>query len=115
MDQPIPKVTMADVERIVKRDYPSECFDEVMRILDQYHSEYSKSGGARIKLAVLKLANGEFAKIQEYVDVAIIDFRDVLSLAEYPAYNHKTFMLPDAEQESIITKDWKQYQEWLTR
>jgi hypothetical protein len=117
--QPIPKVTSADVERIVRQDYPETQFDSVMAVLKGY--EQSASGRRerpRVQLAALKLASGHLEALRTYVNTAIQDFRDVLGTAEYPEYTEKGAFrrqLPDAEAQIIIDSDWKQYEEWLRR
>ena len=56
--QPTPKVTGADVERIVRRDFPADKVSEVLAILDQYGKESWHREPHRVRLAALKLAAG---------------------------------------------------------
>ena len=118
MDQPTPEVTRADVERIVRRDFPPDQFDSVMSVLAEYGGESWHRELPRVQLAVLKLAAGKFEALRGEIETAKSDYRDVLSYAEYPAYTKKMFRiskLPEDEQQKIIEADWRQYETWLKR
>ena len=118
MTQPTPTVTAADVDRIVRRDFPADRVDEVHARLIDYGSEEWHPEIDRVRLAVLKLAAGNLEELRMHLGIAKIDFRDVLSAAEYPLYTKKWFhidKLPPDERQQIIDADWKQYQAWLTR
>ena len=71
---------------------------------------------ARVQLAVLKLSEGDPEKLQGYIEAASVDYRDVLSWAEYPqqinsgASRYNT--APD-EYEAILEADRQQYENWL--
>lgn len=113
--QPIPQVSLADVERIVRRDFPEEQFDSVMALLAEYDFERERP---RVLLAALKLANGRFNSLRRHIEVAARDYRDVLVAAEYPEYWRSTLPVarpPDGRREEIIDRDWKQYEDWLKR
>jgi hypothetical protein len=118
-NQPIPKVTSNDVERIVRRDYSETQFDSVMAVLKGY--EESASGRRecpRVQLAALKLANGQLEALRTHINTAVQDLRDVLGPAEYPVYTEKGAsrgQLPDPEAQRIIDSDWKQCEDWLRR
>ena len=118
MNQPIPEVTDSDVTRIVKRDFPTGQFDAVMSILNEYGTEDWQRGISRVRLAVLKLADGDLQTLRREIDVAKRDYRDVLASAEYPEYMQKvspSAALAEVERERIIRADWMQYQSWLNR
>ena len=118
MTQPHPTVTAADVERVVRRDCPADRVDEVLTILSEYGAEDWHPEVDRVRMAILKLAAGNFEELRMHLEIAKRDFRDVLSEAEYPLYTKKWFhidTLPADEQQRIIDADWKQYQDWLQR
>jgi hypothetical protein len=118
MTQPTPNVTSADVERVVRRDFPVERFVEVMAILKEYGTEEWQREADRVRLATLKLAAGSIERLRFEVEGAKADYRDVLGPAEYPGYGKRVGgrrKLPLEEVERIIDADWKQYQDWLTR
>jgi hypothetical protein len=111
VNQPVPKVTRKHVERIVRRDFPTEQFSNVMSILDEYEGD-SESGRTRIQMAVLKLADGKMDSLRKRIDDAKSDYRDVISWAEYPSCRWDTHSLPTDEKKKIYSKDWKQYLDW---
>jgi hypothetical protein len=118
MNQPIPEVTEKDVIRIVQRDFPTRQLDDVMSILNEYGTKDWQRGLDRVRLAVLKLAGGDFQALRREIDVAKSDYRDVLAYAEYPEYMQKVSPsagLAGHERDKIIRADWKQYQSWLNR
>jgi len=118
MNQPIPEVTDKDVIRIVRRDLPKTQFDEVISILNEYGTEGWQRSVSRVRLAVLKLANGDLEALRREIEAAKRDYRDVLAYAEYPEYMQKvspSSRLADEEKERIIRSDWNQYQNWLNR
>jgi hypothetical protein len=118
MDQPTPKVTHADVERVIRRDFLPDQFDSVMSVLAEYGGETWHRELHRLQLAVLKLAAGSLEGLRREIEAAKCDYRDVLSYAEFPAYMNKTFrisQLPADEQRKIIDADWRQYETWFKR
>ena len=115
-EQPTPLVTNDDVERLVKRDFVESEREEVWSLLAEYGGESWHREPARVRLATLKLANGSVRRLRAEIEVAKLDFRDVLALAEYPGYmKHHDGQLAQAEAQRIISADWKQYQEWLSQ
>ncbi|MBL8897378.1 MAG: hypothetical protein JNM84_07110 [Planctomycetes bacterium] len=67
---------------------------------------------ARIAAAILKLANGDLARLYQMIDAAEGDWRDVLAWAEYARYCAAPMGANrDAEQEA----DWREYQDWFLR
>jgi hypothetical protein len=113
MHQPAPNVTHADVERIVRRDFPSEQFEQALAILDEYGKERFHREIDRVQLAVLKLAKGDLVMLRREIDTAKCDYRDILAPAEYPEYRFDTAKLPPEIQKEVISKDWQQYTAWL--
>ena len=116
--QPTPSVTGADVERIVRRDFPADRAIEVLAMLDEYGAEDGQTEPHRVRLAALKLAAGDLQRLRYEIEGAKRDYRDVLGPAEYPGYSNRMFRieeLPQDEQQRIIDADWEQYRDWLAR
>jgi hypothetical protein len=116
--QPTPTVTNADVERIVRRDFPAARVEEVLAMLEEYGGEEWHREAPRVRLAVLKLAEGRMDRLRYEIEGAKCDYRDVLSAAEYPGYCRRVpgpGKLPKKEEQRIIDADWKQYHDWFTR
>lgn len=112
--QRVPTVTRADVERVIRRDYPSQDPAVVVEILDDADTR----GRHRVQLAALKLADGDLAQLREHIRMARRDYRDVLAAAEYPlamARWREIDKMSDEARDSIHDADWKQYQAWLKR
>jgi hypothetical protein len=120
----VPQVTHADVVRVVARDFPQTAALEVLSLLRQFQNlvqpEATDDQNARFHLAILKLAEGQLDRISELVSVANLDFRDVISYAEYPAFMaNGAFVgadrLNEKERKQLIQRDWDQYHEWFHR
>ena len=115
---PTHTVTGADVERIVRRDFPADRAVEVLAMLDEYGKETWQREPHRVRLAALKLAAGDIKCMRYEIEGAKRDYRDVLGPAEYPGYTKRMFRIgkpAQDEQQRTIDADWRQYQDWLTR
>jgi len=110
--QQVPKVTRKHVERIVRRDFPAEKISEVMAALDEYGKESYEREIDRVQLDILKLANGKMDELQQAIKSAKSDYRDIISMAEYPSSRWDTFKLPAEEKKQIYLKDWQAYLAW---
>lgn len=116
--QPVPRVTAADVERVVRRDFLADEYGTVMATLSEYGRGKWEFDSARVQLAALKMADGSLQKLRAAIELAKCDFRDALTAAEYPSHwkmisQLRTLSLE--EQSRIINSDWQQYEEWLKR
>jgi hypothetical protein len=102
----------------VRRDFlPSEA-DVVFALLNAYETTPFKERPARVRLAALKCAEGDLAKLKHQLEEARFDYRNVLINAEYPI-NYRLVMRTrkawDEEYDESIRQDWKNYNEWLSR
>lgn len=116
--QPVPHVTAADIERVIRRDFPEAKFEDVLAILAEYGTEIWHKEPERVRLAALKLANGNMEELRRTIDRAKLDYRDVLAPAEYPNFMQKGLRfrrLRSRDRELIYTDDWQQYERWLKR
>jgi hypothetical protein len=75
--QPTPTVTGADVERIVRRDFPADRAVEVLAMLDEYGTEAWQREAHRVRLAALRLAAGDIKRLRYEIEGAKRDYRDV--------------------------------------
>lgn len=118
MTDHVPRVTRADVLRVVQRDYPHGERNRILRTLDGYRSLTTPRDPHRIHLAILKLGAGDTDSLQGWVDLANSDFRDVVTPAEYPRFWEEGFVGVDRmspqEVEELQRADWEQYEAWLT-
>lgn len=116
--QPVPHITAADIERVIHRDFPRVQVDDVLAILAEYGTEIWHKEKERVRLASLKLANGDLGKLRSAIDRAKLDYRDVLAPAEYPKFMQEGIRfrrLRSRDRELIYTDDWQQYERWLKR
>lgn len=110
--QPVAKVSSQQIEKIVKFQYDDQ-YNAVMAKLDSLNID-SPQVKNRIKAAILKLANGEYDKIDNYLDSANFDYRDLIVLAEYPRnWKHGFDEIPDQMRKKEYLDDWKEYRTWL--
>lgn len=115
--QPIPEITPDDVKRIVRRDFPTARYEDVMAIVAEYIGRW-ESATPRVQLAALKLANGHLDSLRRYVVAAKQDYRDVLVPAEYPKYWKATSRgrgLSKHARHQLFESDRKRYENWLRR
>ncbi|MBI5845304.1 MAG: hypothetical protein HZB23_11615 [Deltaproteobacteria bacterium] len=115
--QRIPRVNRDDVLRVIRRDFPEGSEEQLMALFDpmEVRDWYGK---ARVQLAVLKAAGGDLAAIPEYMQLASWDYRDILTVAEYPSFrlrHDRKHKISPEELEKSYQDDWEQYQEWLNR
>ena len=112
MPQFVPDVTEADVERIVRRDYPPEVQDSVREMI----RGVTVREQPRVILACLKNARGDLKHLEGDLANASGWYREIISDAEYPNYTKVMFRidrLPPEEVERIIEKDKAQYLKWF--
>ncbi|MCP3932688.1 MAG: hypothetical protein GY705_26760 [Bacteroidetes bacterium] len=116
MDQPVPNISKNDIERIVLREYPAVGKDIIFNTLRKYSSD-SKEGTYRVWASVLKISDGNIKMLKENIETALCDYRDVISVAEYPEYSKKVGFDTDnfdkLQLKKIIEADSLQYQEWI--
>lgn len=122
-DQPTPKVSKADVERVAARDFPKAPIAEILAILNEYDPKDWHNERDRVHLAALKLSGGDIAELRMWVaracckdSTAYYDYRDLLMNAEYPEdAKSNDAKYGKGERARVYEADWKQYQDWLNK
>lgn len=112
MAQYVPDVSAGDIERIVRRDYPSELHGAIQETIRGVEVREK----ARVILACLKNANGNFQKLKSDLINAGGYWREIIDEAEYPNYTKKMFRIDRLSAdaiERIIEEDKSQYLKWL--
>lgn len=113
----MPHMTRAKVREKVAEYWPDANPDDILRVLDRYGQEGTERGRARVQLAVLKLCEGDRARLENLVRMAKTDYRDVLAYAEYPEEMKLGFVgmreLSQEEAAAVRRRDREQYLEWL--
>jgi len=116
-DQPVPAVSLADVERVVRRDFPPDEVAGVLAFLEAYGRQSWHGEIPRVRLAILKRAQGNWKQLRDALATADKDYRDILAYAEYPAYfsGIQPGEKDAARRRRAIAADWRQYSSWLNR
>jgi len=108
-------VSQADVERIARREFSPGDLAAALAILTAYGTKSWHNEPVRVRVALLRLAHGKLAKLQQPFALADADYRDILSMAEYPSYF--TQISPGAgkpaDRQQAIDADWQQYRRWF--
>jgi hypothetical protein len=80
-------VTAVDVEAVLRRDFAAEDVDAVRALIATYGGEPYEPDPHVIRLALLRLVNGDRGALVQWVTWAKLDWRDVLA-AVHQTYGH---------------------------
>jgi len=106
--------TPAVVGQLVARIFSLEQQTAASDLLARYGSLPHEKEPDRVRVAALKLCQGSLAKLEELINHARRDYRDILAWAEYPEeMRGATWRLPAPEQTRIRADDRAQYLAWL--
>lgn len=86
---------------------------EVVSILDGYGIEDYEREAVRVRLAILKIAEPTLESVAKTTQMAKVDYRDVLSWAEYPRQIKAWSRMDKADRQKLIEADRKAYEDWL--
>lgn len=107
-------LTLETVHRIVTRIFAPADRTAALAMLEQYGTAAWENEVARVRVAALKVSGGNLAELERAVAAAKVDFRDVLSWAEYPMeLVNPTREMPGPDAAAIRTTDRTQYMAWL--
>jgi len=103
------------IEKRVGRMWPEKDPQEILDLLNQYTGR----GSGLVKLAILKLCEGDEERLPDLLKTAQRDYRDVIAAAENP----RVFALTAAERkamparklEALKRKDKREYKRWLRK
>jgi len=112
------------VRRKVCQLFPNEDQDEAIRLLEKkcgrglpFHERATPQDLDRVRLAILKLSDGDLSELGRQVDVARTDWRDVLCVAEQPEAFKMSLVdyakLTSDSRAEIDARDRQQYDSWL--
>ncbi len=90
---------------------------QVEAILSAYGAEEHHGESPRVKIAILKAAGADLGRIRRYTEVARVDYRDILCLAEYPGQSKRWSLRDTApeEHQKLVNEDLRQYEVWIAR
>ena len=90
--------------------------EQILLALDEYAAENAASV-ARVQLGILKLSAGKPDRVQELVQLAKEDYRDILARAEYPNQLARgpagRGQISQTEHKRLERADRAQYLAWL--
>jgi hypothetical protein len=112
--EPVARISDKTIERLLLRefgDHASEVKEKFLHVKSD-----TPRGKNRISAAIVKLSNGDLDKIDHYIDLCNLDFRDVVAPAEYPRYTTVAFNeIPRWKKGQFYLADWKEYSSWLRK
>jgi hypothetical protein len=74
-----------EIVEAIRSLYPEEAHDRVRRMVDAYGSAPHERERQRVQLAIIRLSEGDEAKLGYFLSVAKQDYRDVLFWHDNPA------------------------------
>jgi hypothetical protein len=106
------------VEAKVKSLFPQHAPAEILQLLDNDIPSFF--GLERVQLDILKLSDGDTAKLHYYIELAKSqrDFMKVINLAERPESSKRDLHDKDlfwGEHKKEIERDFRQYLKWLKK
>jgi hypothetical protein len=112
--EPVAKISHAQIDKIVKKDFGKRQYAKIIRMLSRYKSE-TDSDNYRVWAAILKLSESRISRLESNIKMARSDFRDVITSAEYPEYSQCSFSgMRYFSRKMIFLRDWNQYKKWLS-
>jgi len=112
----LPPLT-ASVPAVARSLFPDLPVGDVLDILDLYGTEPYERERERVQLAILKLSEGDQAKLLFWIDAAKRDYRDALANAEYPGEMGHPWpdwnRAPEGAKSAVRDEDRQQYEKWL--
>lgn len=78
------------VELAVREAFPDADHAAVMQLLNSYGTESHERERERVQLTIVKICQGDLSRLAYQVEIAKIDYRDILVFASRP--------LPSAEE-----------------
>jgi len=112
--QPFAKVSDQRLDTLIQRDYKSHA-DIVKTKLKNINSD-NPSGKNRIAAGILKLADKNFDTLDQLIEKANSDSRDIMMWAEYPRCSKIGFDELDKKQmKQIYIDDFIEYSNWLKK
>lgn len=74
--------TQAEIDRLIRSEFPAGVRSRVVRHLQRYPDDAPEA--LRVRLAILRLSEGNASDVAYYIQTALRNYRDVLQWARYP-------------------------------
>ena len=97
------------IKRKIRATWPNQAKLALLE-LDRFNDR--GIGRSRVQLAILKLSHGSLDELRRWVEIANVDWRDPLLLAEYPG-GAEHFSTCESIPAKVRVRDRQQYVEWL--
>src|SRR5690349_18528861 len=115
-----PRVSPADIERVVRRKYPHDQFAAVMAVLQTCCPRDTRDAADRVRVAVLRLSAGRVDALRRCVEIANHDSTGLLARVETPGHLQievriRNGKVPKELQQRFIEEDRIQYESWLQK
>ena len=110
--QPIAKISDQLLDTLIERDYKNNA--AIVKTKFNTIDSDIQAGKNRIAAGILKLANKKFDALDELIEKANTDSRDIFMWAEYPRCAKLDFdELDDKQMKQIYIDDFNEYSRWL--
>jgi hypothetical protein len=103
------------LKKVIEKLFPEENErEEVAAVLARYGGASWQPEGARVRLAILKLAGGNIEQIRYYTVQACRNYREILASAEYPNQMANPYIMKNdpGRFAELVEQDLKQYRDW---
>lgn len=109
--QPAAEISDQLLDKLIERDYKSNAY-----IVKTKFKNINGAEKNRIAADILKIANKNFENLDELIEKANEDYRDIMMWAEYPRCAKVDFGKLDKKQrKQIYIDDFIEYSDWLKR
>jgi hypothetical protein len=110
--QPVAKISDQLLDTLIERDFKSK--ETIVRTKLNNIANDNKAGQNRIAAGILKLADKNFDALDELIEKANTDSRDIFMWAEYPRCGKVGFDELDKKQmKQIYLDDFIEFSNWL--
>ena len=99
------KDSLESVEKAAKDAFPDSDISEIMTLLNTYGVEPYERERERVQLTIIKICQGDASKLSYQIEVAKIDYRDILVFANRPLPSPEEGANLQAKAQEIL-KHW---------
>lgn len=112
-DDFLKNLTSEDVDRILCREFSESDLEEAREILANYGLDPSHKHVNRVRVAAVRLSDGNLEKLESSIDLAQQAYQDALAWAETPTYRKIPANMPREDVELVLEEDYTDYKEWV--
>ena len=101
------------LQQVLEIDFPPSQHSIVEDILHWYGDQDYQLEHERVRLAALKLADGDLDQLKQAINTARRDYRDILAWAEVPNEMDRAFGRNKMTRNEAVLADRSQMSDWL--